>query len=60
MDINEIRGWFTVIMIIMFVLIVAWAWSHKRVKDFKEAANLPLSEPEHPRPVTDKNKGDAQ
>lgn len=59
MDINEFRAWFTVVMIITFVLIVVWAWSHKRVKDFEEAANLPLDEPETPRPITE-NKGGAK
>jgi cytochrome c oxidase cbb3-type subunit 4 len=59
MDINEFRAWFTLVMIIMFVLIVAWAWSRKRVKDFQEAANLPLDEPETPRHVSE-HKGGAQ
>jgi cytochrome c oxidase cbb3-type subunit 4 len=59
MDLNDFRAWFTLVMIIMFVLIVAWAWSHKRVKDFQEAANLPLNEPDSPRQVSE-NKGGAQ
>ena len=49
MDINEFRSWFTLVMIIMFVSIVGWAWSKRRVKDFRDAANLPLDEPETPR-----------
>jgi len=53
MDLNDFRSWFTLVMLIMFVLIIGWAWSHKRVKDFQEAANLPLNEPEYPRPVTE-------
>jgi cytochrome c oxidase cbb3-type subunit 4 len=53
MDINDFRAWFTVIMVILFVSIVVWAWSRKRVKDFEEAANLPLNEPERPRRVSD-------
>jgi len=64
MDINEFRAWFTLVMIIMFVLIVVWAWSRKRVEDFHEAANLPLDEPETPRHVSDRriseHKGGAQ
>jgi len=59
MDINEFRSWFTLVMIIMFALIVAWAWSRKRVKDFQDAANLPLNEPDSPRHVSE-NKGGAQ
>ena len=54
--INDIRAWFTVVMMITFVSIVVWAWSKKRVKDFDEAANLPLNELETPRPLA-KNKG---
>jgi len=62
MDMNDFRSWFTLVMIIMFVLIVGWAWSRRRVKDFREAANLPFNEPEHPRHVannviTDKKGG---
>jgi cytochrome c oxidase cbb3-type subunit 4 len=58
MDINEFRAWFTVVMIIMFVSIVAWAWSRKRTKDFSEAANLPLNEPETPRQASAHKGGD--
>lgn len=60
MDMNDFRAWFTLVMFVMFVLIVIWAWSHKRIKDFREAANLPLDEPEKPRPLHDKNGGDTQ
>ena len=48
MDINEVRAWTTLILIITFVLIVVWAYSKKRKKDFTEAANLPFVEPEQP------------
>lgn len=57
MDIIDIRSGFTVIMIVTFVSIVVWAWSKKRVKDFNEAANMPLDEPEAPRPL-EKKRGD--
>ena len=64
MDINDFRAWFTLVMIITFVAIVVWAWSRKREKDFNEAANLPLNEPETPRRVSDRpitdHKGGAQ
>lgn len=49
MDINDLRAAFTVIMFVMFIGIVFWAWSNKRRGAFSEAANLPLNEPEHPR-----------
>jgi len=57
MDMNDFRAWFTLVMIIMFVLIVAWAWSRKREKDFTEAANLPLNEPETPRTDSQRRGG---
>ena len=49
MDINDLRSWHTVVLFAVFIGIVVWAWSGKRRKDFDEAANLPLNEPEHPR-----------
>lgn len=54
MDINDFRAAFTVIMFVMFIGIVFWAWSNKRRGAFTEAANLPLDEPEQPR--VDNNK----
>jgi len=54
MDLHDIRAMFTVIMFVMFIGIVFWAWSNKRRNAFTEAANLPLNEPEHPRVDNDK------
>lgn len=34
----------TVMVMITFIVIVIWAWSGKRSKDFEEAARLPLDE----------------
>lgn len=34
----------TVLVMITFIVIVAWAWSGKRKEDFEEAANLPLDD----------------
>ncbi|MGD8547569.1 MAG: cbb3-type cytochrome c oxidase subunit 3 [Thiohalophilus sp.] len=53
MDMNDVRSWYTVVMFVVFIGIVFWAWSGKRKRDFNEAAHLPLNEPEHPR---DENK----
>ncbi|MBT8428705.1 MAG: cbb3-type cytochrome c oxidase subunit 3, partial [Gammaproteobacteria bacterium] len=39
MDINDIRAWHTVILLISFVGIVIWAYSRRRKPDFDEAAN---------------------
>ena len=54
MDINDLRALFTVIMFVMFIGIVFWAWSNKRRGAFHEAANLPLNEPEEPRVTNNK------
>ncbi len=54
MDLHDIRAIFTVIMFVMFIGIVFWAWSNKRRSAFTEAANLPLNEPEQPRVDNDK------
>jgi cytochrome c oxidase cbb3-type subunit 4 len=59
----DIRAGFTVVMMITFISIVVWAWSKKRVKDFNEAANMPLHELETPRPIADNrenNRGGKQ
>lgn len=34
----------TVALLVLFIGIVAWAWSARRRKDFDEAARLPLDE----------------
>ena len=54
MDMNDVRAIYTVVLFVVFIGIVLWAWSSHRRRDFDEAANLPLNEPEHPR--LDNNK----
>lgn len=44
MDINTLRILATVLSFIMFVGIVAWAYSRRNEKDFREAANLPFEQ----------------
>ncbi|HEX4943667.1 MAG TPA: cbb3-type cytochrome c oxidase subunit 3 [Usitatibacteraceae bacterium] len=46
MDINAIRSGITVVALITFLAIVAWAWSSRRRADFEAAARLPLDEEE--------------
>ena len=46
MDINDIRAWQTVILLISFIGIVWWAYSKNRKKSFDEAANLPFADEE--------------
>jgi cytochrome c oxidase cbb3-type subunit 4 len=44
MDINDIRTGITVLAMITFLGIVAWAYSSRRKDDFEAAARLPLDE----------------
>lgn len=46
MDAGFLRGLFTLVMLLAFAGVVAWAWSHKRKGDFDAAAQLPLEEDE--------------
>ena len=38
------QGIWTIIVLIVFVGIVAWAWSSKRKKDFDKAARIPFQD----------------
>lgn len=44
MDINDLRSVFTVVVIVVFAVIVKWAYSAKRKASFDEAANLVLDD----------------
>ena len=44
MDINTFRGLMTLVLMLLFLGIAAWAWSSKRRQDFDEAARLPLED----------------
>ena len=44
MDAGFMHGLWTVLLLVAFVAIVAWAWSSRRRQDFDEAARLPLEE----------------
>ncbi len=48
-------GVMTVISIITFLGIIAWAWSRHRVKDNEEAAQLPFAVPDEE--TTTRGKG---
>jgi cytochrome c oxidase cbb3-type subunit 4 len=37
------HSWFTVLLLVIFIAIVIWAYSSRRKKDFDEAARLPFS-----------------
>lgn len=42
MDVNTLRVGVTLLSLAVFVGIVVWAWSRKRLAGFDEAARLPL------------------
>lgn len=44
MDIDLLRSLFTVLALVTFVVIVAWAWSGSNRERFEGAARLPLLE----------------
>ena len=44
MDINTLRGLATILVMIAFLGICWWAFSPRRKKRFKEAANLPFAD----------------
>jgi cbb3-type cytochrome oxidase subunit 3 len=44
MDLIFIDSIWTIVVMVVFVGIVVWAWSGKRAKAFHEAANLPFTE----------------
>jgi cytochrome c oxidase cbb3-type subunit 4 len=48
MDIIVIQSVWTVVVTVLFIGIVIWAWSGKRKQRFDEAANLPFDEDDTP------------
>ena len=44
MDIIDLRSVMTVVSLLTFVGIVAWAWSRRNQSSFDEAAQLPFKE----------------
>ncbi|QRR32789.1 cbb3-type cytochrome c oxidase subunit 3 [Hydrogenophaga sp. YM1] len=44
MDINALRSIVTVISLLVFLGIVAWAWSRRNRERFDEAARLPFQD----------------
>jgi len=47
MDFGLAQGIWTIIVLVVFVGIVIWAWSGKRRKHFDEAARIPFEEDRH-------------
>ena len=46
MDINDLRGPSTVLLMITFIGMCFWAYDKKRKKSFDDAANLPFADEE--------------
>ena len=46
MDINDLRGISTALLMFAFIGLCFWAYSRKRKKAFDEAANLPFADEE--------------
>lgn len=44
MDINDLRGISTALLMIAFLAMTIWAYSSKRKRSFDEAANLPFAD----------------
>ena len=49
-----IQSVWTLVVLVLFVGIVVWAWSGKRKQDFDEAANIPFNEDDMPTENTSK------
>lgn len=56
MDTITLHSIWTVVMFVVFLGIIFWAWSGKRKDAFNEAANLPLEDEEYVS--TSNNSGD--
>ena len=44
MDINDLRGLLTAVLLFSFIGLCIWAWSKSRKVDFEASAALPLEE----------------
>lgn len=44
MDINVFRGIVTGVLLVLFLCLIAWAWSSRRKEKFEAAARLPLED----------------
>jgi cytochrome c oxidase cbb3-type subunit IV len=53
MDYGTLQGILTIIVMVTFVGIFAWAYSSRRQKQFDEAANLVFSDDEKPQDTKD-------
>ena len=54
MDFSLMQSIWTLVVLVLFIGIVIWAWSSKRKKEFDEAANIPFDEDDRPPETTSK------
>lgn len=47
-DMGLVRGLLTLLLLVAFLGLCAWAWSKRRKPDFDAAARLPLEEDDRP------------
>lgn len=47
MDINDLRGLLTGVLLFSFLGLTIWAWSSRRKSDFEATAALPLEEDDY-------------
>jgi cytochrome c oxidase cbb3-type subunit 4 len=47
-DIGTFRGLITVVLMLLFIGLVFWAWSRRRHEEFEAAARLPLDDDRAP------------
>jgi cytochrome c oxidase cbb3-type subunit 4 len=55
MDLNDIRSAVTVLSLLVFLGIVAWAWSSRRRAGFDAAARLPFEDGTDPAASKENN-----
>ena len=48
MDAALLHSWWTVVLLVIFVAIVIWAFSARRKAEFDEASRIPLEDDEGP------------
>lgn len=57
MDINDFRAWHTLILLVVFIGVVVWAYGKRRKRSFDEAAHLPFADDEqHKATVEEENQ----
>jgi cytochrome c oxidase cbb3-type subunit 4 len=56
MDLNDFRAWHTVVLMLVFIGIIVWAFSKKRKSSFDEAANLPFADENQDKATLQKEK----